>query len=65
MQITIIKILISQKYTHYYKRNITLVKHEKHTKTTNIEDLIKSNNQLINSRIINKTKEIHKNFTKI
>ena len=38
---------------------------KKHTKTTNIEDLIKSNNQLIDSRIINKTKEIHKNFTKI
>ena len=29
MQITIIKILISQKYVHYYKWNITLVKHEK------------------------------------
>lgn|GEM_PF-2802214 len=29
MQITIIKTLISQKYAHYYKRNITLVKHEK------------------------------------
>lgn len=29
MQITIIKMLISQKYAHYYKWNITLVKHEK------------------------------------
>lgn len=38
---------------------------KKHTKTTNIEDLTNLNNQLINSRIINISKGIHKNFTKI
>lgn len=38
---------------------------KKHTKTTNIEDLINLNNQLINRRIINISKGIHKNFTKI
>ena len=38
---------------------------KKHTKTTDIEDLIKANNPLIDSRITNITKEVHKNFTKI
>ena len=38
---------------------------KKHTKTTNTEDLINLNNQLINNRIINISKGIHKKFTKI